>query len=164
MKKCAAFLLALVCAAGLFGCAGRQPEYPEYVEPDFTRQPATVTASYSDVEGISVQADGVYVHPDKTTLVVSWNNRTDYPVTYGESFEIERLENGEWVDCALGENVFHMIGYLLPANKSVNKEYTLTDMYDISTPGTYRFLSTCSVEMEGEYPKTCALWSEFTVE
>lgn len=163
MRKQIAFLLVLVCAASLFGCARSLP-LPEYVEPDFTEKPVTVSDSHSDVEGISVQADGVYIYPDKTTLVVSWNNRTDYPVTYGEPYRLERLENGEWVDCALGENVFAMIGYLLPANKSVNKEYTLTNMYDISAPGTYRFHATCSVEMEGEYPKTCSLRSEFVVE
>jgi hypothetical protein len=77
---------------------------------------------------------------------------------------IERLENGEWVDCSLQENVFLTIGYLLKANTDVSKEYTLTDMYGISIPGTYRFLSTCSVDMGDEKPTECSVWSEFVVE
>jgi hypothetical protein len=149
MKKCAAFLLTLICAMGLLGCADKTEE--------------TAFASHSDVEGISVQVESVSVSPEKSVLTVIWSNQSGNAVTYGEPYSIERLENGEWVDCALGENMFTMIGYLLQSNESVSKEYNLTYMYDISTPATYRFVTSCSVEMEGEHPKNCALWAEFEV-
>ena len=163
MKKMAALFFVLVFLLGTVGC-NPQPTQPEQAAPDFTEQSVIIRDSHSDVEGLSVQVDGIYHDSDKTTLVVSWNNTTEHTVTYGEMFGIERLENDEWVDCALGENVFIMIGYLLEANKAVNKEYTLTGLFDVSQPGTYRFLSTCSVDMDGELPTTCTVWAEFMVE
>lgn len=118
---------------------------------------------HTDFEGVYVQIHEVINDPEKTTLVVSWNNETKHSVTYGNMYGIERLENGEWVDCSINENVFTLIGYMLDANASVKKEYSLTDMYDTSKPGTYRFCSTCSVDVEGEQPTTCSLWTEFVI-
>ena len=55
MKKTVAYGFVSLLVLCLIGCVKSQP-LPEYVEPNFTRRPVTVTASYSDVEGISVQA------------------------------------------------------------------------------------------------------------
>ncbi len=118
--------------------------------------------SYSDIDGIFVEIDSIRTYSDITTLVVSWNNKTEYRVTYGNSYSIERLENGKWVDCSIKKNIFTLIGYELNANETVNKEYRLTDMYDVSKPGTYRFLSTCSIDADDK--KECFVWAEFIVE
>lgn len=118
--------------------------------------------SYSDVEGVFVEIESINIYPDITSLDVLWNNSTEYSVTYGNSYLIERLENGERVDCSLKDNVFTLIGYELKANETVNKEYRLTDMYDISKSGTYRFFSTCYLDMG--YNKECNVWAEFVVE
>lgn len=117
--------------------------------------------SYSDVEGVFVEIEGINIYPDITSLVVLWNNKTKHRVTYGNSYSIERLENGEWVDCSLKDNIFTLIGYDLKANETVNKEYRLSNMYDISKPGKYRFRSNCSVDMEVE--KECSVWAEFVL-
>lgn len=126
---------------------------------------------HTDFEGVYVQVHEVSNDPVKSTMVVSWNNETAHTVTYGEIFWIERLVDGEWVDCSLKENPFITIGHLLDvnisvlsANTSAKKEYSLTDMYDVSKPGTYRFCSTCNVEVAGEQPAACSLWTEFVVE
>ncbi len=150
MKKFIALVLLLTCAFCLFGCQKR------------TKQPFVTGNSYSDIEGLSVQIEGIYNYPDMTTIMVSWNNKSNFTFTYGNMYSIERLENGEWVDCSLKENIFTLIGYLLDVNETIDKEYRITDMYDISKPGTYRFISNCLLDMGDN--KECTVWAEFIIE
>lgn len=119
---------------------------------------------HSDFPGIYVQVLDITNKAEQETLLVSWNNETEHTVTYGERFWIERLENGEWIDCSLAEINYYTIGYMLDASDVEQKEYTLTNNYDLSKPGTYRFCSTCSIDVVGEKPTTCSLWTEFIVE
>ena len=161
MKKLMALFLALVCLLGLVGCNNTQPEYEE---PNFIEKQTIVGNDYSDFDGISIQASGIYIHPDKTTIIINWRNDTEYSVIYGEAYSIERLENGEWVSCSLKDNSFTAIAYELPAKKLDSKGYTLTGMYDVSKPGTYRFLSTCSVDTGEEKSTECSVWAEFMLE
>ncbi len=160
MKKCISWILILVCVLGLVGC---DQANPSNMEPDFTEKPVVIGNSHSDVSGVFIQIGGIYTYPDKTTLVVSWNNETDHTVTYGEAYRIERLENGEWVDCSLKDNVFDAIAYQLQANQSDNKSYTLSDAYDISASGTYRILCACRVDMGDGTETGCSLWAEFII-
>lgn len=163
MKKFIALVLALICVLGLVGC-NNQHTYPEYEEPSFTEKDVISGNNYSDFDGISIQASGMYIYPDKTTIVINWKNDTEYSVIYGEPYSIERLENGEWVSCSLKDNVFAEITYELRAKKLDSKEYTLTGMYEVSKPGTYRFLSTCSVDTGEEKSTECSVWVEFILE
>ncbi|MBQ4641916.1 MAG: hypothetical protein IJB47_04825 [Oscillospiraceae bacterium] len=161
MKKLIAFVLATVCVFALVGCNNTQPEYEE---PNFTEIQTIVSNDYSDFDGISIQASGIYVHPDKTTIVINWRNDTEYSVIYGEAYSIERLENGEWVSCALMDTAFDAIAYELRAKKLGSKAYTLTGMYDVNKPGTYRFLSTCNVDTGEGKSTECSVWAEFILE
>ena len=161
MKKQILLILVLAYIFAMVGCNNTTPDITESVSTElhvFNR------VSHSDVVGIQLEVAHICKYADKTTLVVSWNNTTEHMVTYGKMYWIERLENGEWVDCSLNENVFPAIGYLLNANTAVQEEYILTNMYDVSIPGTYRFLSSCSVDMGDEKPTECSVWSEFVVE
>ena len=151
MKRLIVLVLSLVLVMGLVVYINTLPK----------RQSLSNGDSYSDVEGVFVEVEGINIYPDIISLVVLWNNMTEYGVTYGNSYSIERLENGEWVDCSLKDNIFTLIGYDLKANERVNKEYRLTDMYDVSKPGTYRFLSSCYLDMG--YNKECNVWVEFIV-
>lgn len=151
-KRLVVFVLILICVLSLI--------IYNSVLPD--KQMVSDGNVYSDIDGISVKVESVRTYPDITTLIVSWNNETEYTVTYGEPYWIERLENGEWVDCSLKDNIFILIGYTLKAGEKVDKEYRLTDMYDVSRKGTYRFSSTCSVD-EGER-KECSVWAEFVID
>lgn len=155
----------LVCVFGMFYCNNSQPEYPTYdEEPNVTEKAVISGKNYSDVNGISIQASEIYIYPEKTTIVLNWQNDTVYSVAYGEPYWIERLENGEWVSCSLKDNVFTEIAHELPAKELDRKEYTLTGMYEISKPGTYRFLSTCSVDMGETKAEECSVWAEFMLE
>ena len=160
MGKLVWFVLILVCVLSLVACNNI---LPERVGSDFTEQYIIIRDSYSDVLGVFVQVSGIYVYPDKTTLVVSWNNTTEHTVTYGENFKIEYKEDGEWSDCTLKENVSLRGSFLLNAYECHNKEYAIIDMYDISKPGKYRFLSACSVDMGKRGTTECSVWSEFII-
>lgn len=151
-KRLVVFVLILICVLSLI--------IYNSVLPD--KQMVSDGNVYSDIDGISVKVESVRTYPDITTLIVSWNNETEYTVTYGEPYWIERLENGEWIDCSLKDNIFILIGYTLKAGEKLDKEYRLTDMYDVSRKGTYRFRSTCSVD-EGER-KECSVWAEFVID
>ena len=163
MKKILAILLAGVLLLGLVGC---QESNPKLNDPSFaplTMTPGEATSSY---EGIEIQIDSLNWHKDekKTTLVVAWNNQTKYEVTYGASYAIERLDGAEWVSCAIPDDpTFIAIGYLLPAGKLKNETYNLTDLFDVSSPGTYRFKTDCFVPDNAEQSTKCELVAEFTV-
>jgi len=84
-------------------------------------------------------------------------------VTYGEPYAIERLEGSQWVSCAKQEEtVFITIGYLLEPGKEHTKTYRISDLFDVSKPGTYRFKTTCYVAAKGK-SEDCTLWAEFAV-
>lgn len=150
MKRLMSFVL--ICVLCLTSCNTRM----------YKEQSVVVRDAHSDVGDISIEIKGLHVYSDFTALAVVWKNDTKYALTYGESYIIERMEEGEWVDCSLRTNVHILIGYTLEPNDSVEKDYRLTDAYDISKPGLYRFRSGCSVEMP--VAKECSVWAEFLVE
>lgn len=152
MKKVIVLVLSLIFVVCLVAYINTLPRKQSLSNGD----------SHSDVEGIFVEIVGINIYPDITSLVVLWNNKTEYTATYGNTYSIERLENGEWVDCSLKDNIFTLIGYELKTNETVNKEYRLTDMYDISKSGTYRFRTTCILD-KGDN-KECNMWAEFIIE
>lgn len=161
MKKMIALVLALVCILGLVGCNNSQPEYDE---PNFTEMHTASGNTYSDFEGISIQASGAYIYPDKTTIVINWSNDTECSAIYGEQYSIERLENDQWVSCLIDDNDLTDIDYELRAKELDSKEYILTDADEVIKPGTYRFLSTCNVDMGKEQSTECSVWVEFIIE
>ena len=163
MKKILAILLAGVLLLGLVGC---QESNPKLNDPSFAPLTMTSGEATSNYDGIEIQIDSLNWHKDekKTTLVVVWNNQTKYEVTYGASFAIERLDGDKWVNCAIpDEPTFIAIGYLLPAGKLKNETYNLTDLFDVSSPGTYRFKTDCFVPDNAEKSTKCELVAEFTV-
>lgn len=163
MKKILAILLAGVLLLGLVGCQESDPKLNDPSFAPLTMTPGEATSSY---DGIEIQIDSLNWHKDekKTTLVVVWNNQTKYEVTYGASFAIERLDGDKWVNCAIpDEPTFIAIGYLLPAGKLKNETYNLTDLFDVSSPGTYRFKTDCFVPDNAEKSTKCELVAEFTV-
>lgn len=143
MKKLLAILLTGVLLLGMVGCQGSTPKLDA---PSFASLSMTPGETYSSYDGIEIRINSLDWHKDekKTTLVVVWKNRTEYEVTYGAAFTIERLDGEEWVSCAIPEDpVFNLMAYLLPAGRLTNESYTLTDMFDVSSPGTYRFKTDC---------------------
>ena len=129
--------------------------------------PLTVTPgqAHSGYAGLELQIDSLIWHEveKKTELVVVWNNQTGYDVLYGAAYCIERLEGEQWVSCAMRDDLaFFAIGYQLEAGQSRKESYHLTDFYDVSSPGIYRFRTSCYV-YEHDAGVPCELIAEFTV-
>lgn len=148
---------------GLVGC---QESNPKMNDPRFAPLTITPGEATSNYDGIEIQIDSLnwLEGNQNSSLVVVWNNQTQYEVTYGASFAIERLDGEDWVSCAIPEDpTFIAIGYLLPAGKMKNETYMLTDLFDVSSPGTYRFKTDCYVPDKAEQSTKCELIAEFTV-
>lgn len=149
---------------GLVGCQNSTPKFDD--EPNITPLAMTPGDAASSYNGIEIHVDSLDWNKEenKTTLVVVWNNRTEYEVTYGASFGIERLDGEEWVSCAVPDDlVFNAIGYLLPAEELKNETYTLTGLFDVSTPGIYRFKTDCFVADNTGQSTKCELVANFTI-
>lgn len=87
------------------------------------------------------------------TIPVQWiNHNYVEDLTYEESFDVLRYENGAWISCATEDFVFPEISRLLLRKTTQNVTYSLTG-FDLSKDGLYRF----RVEpLEGQY-----LWFDF---
>ena len=112
----------------------------------------------TDFDGVSVRILNIAEDEGKTQLNVSWVNKTFYEVVYGESYDIEREQNGKWSSCAINGLNFTAIGYKLGRKATQTKSYTLSNSFDISENGKYRFVTDCSVYDKGrggESTKCC---------
>ena len=122
--------------------------------------------THTDFDGVSIRILNLAEDEGKPQLNISWVNETPYEVVYGESYDVEREQNGKWTSCAInGELYFTAIGYELGRKATQTKTYNLSNSFDISENGKYRFVTDCSVYDKGcggERTK-CKLWAEFTV-
>ena len=118
----------------------------------------------TDFPGVEVRVVS-YSQENGGTLTVTWQNQTEYEVTFGEAYVIQRWEKDSWVSCQRWENVtFTAIGYLLMPGQTRTEAYPLAYTYDVSKPGTYRFESTCFVQNTPNESAKCNLSAVFTVE
>lgn len=157
------FACLLILAFCLTGCKSVEQNTED---PMFTQLPMTPGQTYTDYQGVGIQLAGLQYYPDEgTTLFVTWDNKTEHDVIYGAAYTIERLDGEEWVSCAKQEELsFIEIAYELRAGQQTNKSYELTNTYDVSIPGTYRFQTVCHVYETGETSVKCELTAEFTID
>ena len=163
MRKTIGFLLTVAMFFGLCGCETIDPGLQH---PDSTPLAMTPGTTYSSYEGVEIQVDSLNWNgsENETSFVVIWNNTTKHDVTYGAAYTVERLEGEQWVSCAMqGEMSFIAIGYELKAGSSREETYSLTGIYDVSSPGVYRFKADCYVHDNGQMSTKCELVAEFTV-
>ena len=154
MKKVIALCFVFACLLCAAGCMTTEKE-----------NSGPHTNIHSDFPGVEAHVSGISTEKESATIDVTWINRTQYDVMYGEPYSIERLEGGEWVGCSKNENnAFITIGYKLSAGDEISKKYRISDLFDVSVPGTYRFKSSCAVYAGGERSQICHVWTEFTLE
>lgn len=158
MRKSLVFLLAAAMLLSLTAC--RVP-LPNLVQPETALAPGSVHSGY---DGISIRITGVSRQEDNLVLDVDWINETAYEAIFGESYTIERKEGDEWVSCQIPEElVFHLVAYVLSPGQIREERYTLTNLFDISRPGTYRFRSDVSVNTGAADYEDFDVWEEFTL-
>ena len=161
MKRIISVLISLVLVLSLCAC---QKDGTDKI--DFDTGSIKVTLTHTDFEGVNIQIVNAIWTTEEIKLEVKWNNETAYNVVYGESFDIEKQTNGEWKSCVTLDNLaFNDIGYELSAKSSQKQTYNLTDMFDISENGEYRFTTYCHVYDKGRGGESqkCELWAQFSV-
>lgn len=165
MKRIMAFVLSVLLLVGLTAC--NQGDKPP-ADGKLTLEKATIEigASHTDFDGMEIQIVNAIWNDKETKLDVNWINKTGYDVMYGSSYNIEHENNGEWSSCVALDNLaFNSIGYELKAGTTQKKTYGLTDVFDISQNGKYRFTTDCFVYDKGRGGESteCKMWAEFTV-
>ena len=164
MKK----VIVLFCVlAMLLSLAGCQLSTPQSQDPEHGPLTMTPGENYTDFENIEIRVESLDRHEEegKTTLTVVWNNKSEFDAIYGSSYLIERLEGEEWVSCAMRDDlIFTAIAYNLDAGSVRNETYHLTNTFDVSSPGNYRFKTECYVYETAEESTKCRLVAEFSMD
>ena len=172
MKRLLAFLLICGVLLGSAGCGkpDDQPQSSDLLQQEPTQDfplPAVIPGeSHSDFPGIEIRIDSLQGADSEgnVSLVVTWKNQTDFNVTYGAAYTVERLELEGWGSCAIQDELaFDAIGYELKSGTTTNNTYNLTNAYDVSTAGIYRFKTTCYVYERPDRSTQCELVAEFAV-
>lgn len=160
-RKLLAFLLAAILLLCVTGCKGSSPTL---AEPNCTEVPVISGINGTDHAGVAATVSGIYLYDKKTEILTVWQNYTDHAVHYTAAYTIERSENGQWVSCAKTQELsFIEIAYVLEPGRVENRGYDLTQYYDISVPGTYRFSADYYVHENEGSGEQGSLWAEFTV-
>ena len=122
MKKYLVLFWLFVCMAALVGCGGQ--EISDFVE--------------SDVKNVEVRVENV--SPAGVTLTIKDTNAEPY--VYGEWYEVNRLENGNWcvVEPIIEAYGFTEIGYIVDENGLVKFDVDWTWLYGELPAGHYRIL------------------------
>ena len=126
----------------------------------------TIGETYTDYKGMEIGIRNLVWNDEEIKLEIDLINSTSFDVTYGDRFDIEREANGEWKSAVAVDNLaFNAIGYLQKAGSVRTKTYVLTDTFDISKSGRYRFVTDCFVSDKGTDGKStkCVMRAEFTV-
>ena len=165
MKRIIAILLTVLLLGMLAAC---NQNFGRHAEGIIKADNATIEIgkTHTTFEGMNIQIVNAIWNDEEIKFEVKWNNETSYDVVYGEYYKIEKETNGEWESCVtLGNLVFTDIGYELRSKSSQKQTYNLTDMFDISENGKYRFTTDCSVYENGRGAGSteCETWVEFTV-
>lgn len=165
MKRIIALVLSALLLSMLTACNQNVGRHADgIIKAD--KATIEIGKTHTTFEGMEIQIVNAIWNDEETKLDVNWINKTGYDVVYGSSYDIERENNGEWSSCVTLENLaFNSIGYELKAGATQKKTYALTDIFDISQNGKYRFTTDCFVYDKGRGGESteCKMWAEFTV-
>jgi len=145
MKRIIALVLSVLLLVGLTACNQNVGRHADgIIKAD--KATIEIGKTHTTFEGMEIQIVNAIWNDEETKLDVNWINKTGYDVMYGSSYNIEHENNGEWSSCVALDNLaFNSIGYELKAGTTQKKTYALTDIFDISQNGKYRFTTDCFV-------------------
>ncbi len=154
MKKITLLIISLILLVSLCACKRDITD-----EPAVELNPTGIESEYSDIEGVRIRIPKSMFEPAPENLEVIWINDTDKELVFGEVFSVEKYTAEGWKSVVKENIAFSLIAYILPANSKQIKEYSVKDRFDISDEGTYRFISSCTVD-----DKKCSVWATFVVD
>ena len=165
MKRIMSLVLSVLLLVGLTACDQNVGRHADgIIKAD--KATIEIGKTHTTFEGMNIQIVNAIWNDEEVKLEVKWNNETSYNVVYGECYKIEKEINGKWESCVTLDNLaFNDIGYELRSKSSQKQTYNLTDMFDVSENGKYRFATDCSVYENGRGAGSteCEMWVEFTV-
>lgn len=124
--------------------------------------PETYREEFTSLEAEEVGLKITQIDTDADMLTVALSNYTDQYLTYGSGYDIERETEDGWVSCAVEEMGWDTALYILEPEDTVTQECWVGG-FDLSEPGTYRFVKFCNLYME-EDSTPCRVVAKFTVE
>lgn len=96
---------------------------------------------FTDFDGVYLTLKSIDTNPGGYKVFnITWNNTTDKDITYGEFYDIEKLNGESWESVAKEELIFVTIGYILKAGTTAEKSYS-AQRFDISKTGKYRLIA-----------------------
>ena len=113
---------------------------------------------HTDYAGVYLTLSSVDSSGEHKKLNAVWHNETFKEVIYGDGYNIEYLENDEWISVMNGEHIVLSIANILKVKDTQKKTYS-TELFDLSKDGTYRLISDFSLG-DG---KTYNTWVTFEV-
>jgi len=165
MKRIMSLVLSVLLLVGLTACDQNVGRHADgIIKAD--KATIEIGKTHTTFEGMNIQIVNAIWNDEEVKFEVKWNNETSYNVVYGECYKIEKEINGKWESCVTLDNLaFNDIGYELRSKSSQKQTYNLTDMFDVSENGKYRFATDCSVYENGRGAGSteCEMWVEFTV-
>ena len=165
MKRIVALVLSVLLLGMLTACNQNVGRHADgIIKAD--KATIEIGKTHTTFEGMNIQIVNAIWNDEEVKFEVKWNNETSYNVVYGECYKIEKEINGKWESCVTLDNLaFNDIGYELRSKSSQKQTYNLTDMFDVSENGKYRFATDCSVYENGRGAGSteCEMWVEFTV-
>lgn len=165
MKRVIAILLS-VLLLGMLPACNQGADMPADNKLRLDKAILEIGETHTDFNGMEIQIVDAVWNNDEIKLDVNWINKTGYEVVYGDSYDIEREDGGKWTSCVTLDNLaFNLIGYELKSGATQKKTYKLTDVFNISKDGKYRFITDCVVYEKGRGGEStkCEIWAEFTV-
>lgn len=96
-----------------------------------------VTGVSSEVEGIDVALSDFKVENGDITVTLKWVNHNDKSHMVGPSFEVSRMEGGEYLPLD-HKSVWFYNSLEVAWNSTTTCSYAITDHYDVSEGGYYR--------------------------
>ena len=165
MKRIMALVVSVLLLVGLTACNQNVGRHADgIIKAD--KATIEIGSTHTAFDGMEIQIVNAVWNDEETKFDVNWINKTGHEVVYGDSYDIEREDGDKWTSCVTIDNLaFYSIGYELKSGVTQKKTYKLTDIFDISENGKYRFTTDCFVYDKGRGGESteCELWVEFTV-
>ena len=144
-----AFVVSVLLLVGLTACNQNVGRHADgIIKAD--KATIEIGLTHTAFDGMEIQIVNAVWNDEETKFDVNWINKTGHEVVYGDSYDIEREDGGKWTSCVTIDNLaFYSIGYELKSGVTQKKTYKLTDIFDISENGKYRFTTDCFVYDKG---------------
>lgn len=103
---------------------------------------------FSEMNGVCAEISGFNSDSEKPDITVKFSSTFDKTITFGDSYYVYKLQDGEWINCdKTGNDVWFAIGYTLSTGGVFEKTYSLAT-HDLSDDCQYKFVTDFLIDKE----------------